>query len=60
MDSRVLLSEESRLSYAQVRRLGMFVFGLIVGIIIGLAAGSYIQFREKWPWKAASAATPKA
>jgi F0F1-type ATP synthase assembly protein I len=38
----------------------MFVFGLIVGIIIGLAAGSYIQFREKWPWKATSAATPKA
>ena len=31
-------------------------------IIIGLAAGSYIQLREKWPWKAkaASAATPKA
>jgi hypothetical protein len=40
----------------------MFVLGLIVGIIIGLAAGSYIQFKEKWPWKAkaASAATPKA
>ncbi len=38
----------------------MFVFGLIVGIIIGLAAGSYIQFREKWPWKVTSSATPKA
>lgn len=36
----------------------MFVFGLIVGIIIGLAAGSYIQFSQKWPWKAKETSTP--
>jgi hypothetical protein len=33
----------------------MFLFGLVLGIVIGLAVGSYIQFREKWPWKAKAA-----